>query len=149
MRIQTLSIEECVDFLRDRSLGRLACSHLDQPYVVPIHFALEPERRRIYAFSSVGQKIEWMRKNPAVCIEIDDVTDKDHWTTVLVFGRYRELERRPEDAEERRIAGQLLQKRPEWWLPAAGKVVDYEHPDVVLYSIDGVRFTGRRVDRAV
>ena len=149
MRIHALSNEECVDFLRDRSLGRLACSHLDQPYIVPIHFAFEPERRRIYAFSSVGQKIEWMRQNPAVCVEVDDIPDKDHWTTVLVFGRYRELERRTEDAEERRVAGQLLQKRPEWWLPAAGKVTDYEHPDVVLYSIDADRFTGRRVDRGV
>jgi hypothetical protein len=149
MRIHTLSTEECVDFLRSRSLGQLACSHRNQPYIVPIHFSFEPERRRIYAFSSVGQKIEWMRQNPAVCLEIDDIKDKEHWTTVLVFGRYRELQRGQENAEERRVAGELLQKRPEWWLPAVGKVGDYEHPDVVLYSIDAERFSGRRVARPV
>jgi nitroimidazol reductase NimA-like FMN-containing flavoprotein (pyridoxamine 5'-phosphate oxidase superfamily) len=147
MRIHTLTVEECVDFLRDRALGQLACSHQNQPYIVPIHFAFDPERRRVYAFSSVGQKIKWMRENPAVCLEIDDIRDKDHWTTVLVFGRYRELQRGPAHAEERHLAVQLLQKRPEWWLPAAGKVADYEHPDVVLYSIDAGRFSGRRVAR--
>ena len=90
-----------------------------------------------------------MRENTAVCLEIDDISDKHHWTTALVFGRYRELLRRPQDAEERRTAGNLLQQRPEWWLPATGKVADYEHPDVVLYSIDAERFSGRRVSPPV
>jgi nitroimidazol reductase NimA-like FMN-containing flavoprotein (pyridoxamine 5'-phosphate oxidase superfamily) len=66
-----------------------------------------------------------------------------------VFGRYRELQRRREDAKERRAAVDLLEKRPEWWLPAAGKIADYEHPDVVLYSVDAERFSGRRVARPV
>ena len=113
MRIHALSTEECVDFLRDRSLGRLACSHLDQPYIVPIHFAFEPERRRIYAFSSVGQKVEWMRQNPAVCVEVDDIKDKDHWTTVLVFGRYRELRASSrKNAEERRVSRTTAAETP-------------------------------------
>ena len=149
MRSHTLSTEECVDFLQDRTFGQLACSYRDQPYIVPIYFSFGSDWRRFYAFSTVGQKIEWMRQNPAVCLAIDDITDRDRWTTVLVFGRYRELRREPEDAEERRVAGGLLQKRPQWWLPAAGKVADFEHPDVVLYSIDAERFSGRRAMRPV
>jgi len=147
MRIHTLSTEECVDFLQDRTFGQLACSYRDQPYIVPIYFSFGSDCRRFYAFSTVGQKIEWMRQNPAVCLAIDDITDRDRWTTVLVFGRYRELRREPDHAEERRVACGLLQKRPQWWLPAAGKVADYEHPDVVLYSIDAERFSGRRATR--
>ena len=145
MRIHTLSTEECV--LPAGPFARPAGLLVpNQPYIVPIYFSFGPDRRRVYTFSSVGQKIEWMRQNPAVCLAIDDIRDKDHWTTVLVFGRYRELRRGQEHAEERRVACELLRKRPQWWLPAAGKVADYEHPDVVLYSVDADRFTGRPVE---
>jgi nitroimidazol reductase NimA-like FMN-containing flavoprotein (pyridoxamine 5'-phosphate oxidase superfamily) len=88
-----------------------------------------------------------MRENPAVCLEVDEIRDKDHWTTVLVFGRYRELHRRNEDAEDRRSAEQLFERRHEWWLPAAGKLGDQEPSDIVLYSIDVDSLTGRRAQR--
>ena len=61
-----------------------------QPDVVPIYFSFDREELCVYAFSTVGQKIEWMRNNPKVCLEVEDITDKDHWTTVIVIGRYAE-----------------------------------------------------------
>jgi nitroimidazol reductase NimA-like FMN-containing flavoprotein (pyridoxamine 5'-phosphate oxidase superfamily) len=41
----------------------------------------------LYAFSTIGQKVECMRENPKVCLEIEEIADKNHWTTVLVIGR--------------------------------------------------------------
>jgi nitroimidazol reductase NimA-like FMN-containing flavoprotein (pyridoxamine 5'-phosphate oxidase superfamily) len=128
-------------------VGRLACALFNQPYIVPVHFSFDAERSCVYAFSTVGQKIEWMRKNPSVCLEVDEIADRNHWTTVLVFGRYHEIQRRPEDAEERRRAEQLFQLRHEWWLPGAGKVPSQDHHEMVIYRIDIDRLTGRRVAR--
>jgi uncharacterized protein len=148
MLIHELNPNECAEFLSRSSVGRLGCALINQPYIVPIHFSFDAERSCLYAFSTVGQKIEWMRKNPKVCLEVEEIADKNLWTTVLVFGRYHEIERRPEDAEVRRRAEQLFQLRQEWWLPGAGKVLSQEqHHAMVLYRIEIDRLTGRRVVR--
>ena len=148
MRINELSRAECEEILTRCDLGRLGCARENQPYIVPIHFSFDPPGTCLYAFSTVGQKIDWMRENPKVCVEVDDVTDKNHWTTVLVFGRYQELRDSPTEKAARDSALELFSKRPEWWLPAAGKVGPREHYAMVIYRIQIDRLTGRRAARA-
>ena len=121
MLIHELTADECADVLSRTDLGRLGCCRFGQPYIVPIHFSFDREELCAYAFSTVGQKIEWMRNNPKVCLEVEDITDKDHWTTVLVIGRYDEIGPDPDGTEARRRAERLLQQRREWWLPGAAK----------------------------
>jgi uncharacterized protein len=148
MLIHDLTADECTDVLNRTNVGRLACSRADQPYVVPIHFSFDPERHCIYSFSAIGQKIRWMRDNPKVCLELDDIADKDHWTTVVVIGRYEEIHHAANHADARQRAERLFQQRPEWWLPAAAKVAgSSEHPDIVVYRIAIDRLTGRRASR--
>jgi len=147
MLIHELNPHECREVLRRCDLGHLGCVRFDQPYVVPIHFSFDWDRNCVYSFSAVGQKILWMRENPKVCLEVEDIRDADHWTTVLAIGRYEEIHQHPEHAETRRRAEQLFLQRRAWWLPAAGKVEGREHPDVVIYRIQIDRLTGRRVMR--
>jgi nitroimidazol reductase NimA-like FMN-containing flavoprotein (pyridoxamine 5'-phosphate oxidase superfamily) len=101
----------------------------------------------VRVFSTVGQKIDWMRQNPKVCVEIEDVADKNHWTTVLAFVRYEEMGDSPVDRAAHKAAEQLFSKRPEWWLPAAAKVGSHEHHAMVIYRIQIDRMTGRRASR--
>ena len=149
MLIHELTQVECADVLRRSYLGRLACSRYDQPYIIPIHFAFDEPHHCVYAFSMIGQKIEWMRENPKVCLEIEEVSDKDHWTTVIAMGRYEEILQSEEEADARRTAERLFQQRPEWWLPAAGRLVSREHEAVVVYRVQLDRVTGRRAAREV
>jgi uncharacterized protein len=144
MLIHELSTDECADVLRRIPLGRLGCARFNQPYIVPIHFSFDAERQCLYAFSTIGQKVEWMRENPKVCLEVEEIGDRDRWTTVLVIGRYEEIHQAPEEAEARRRAGQLFQQRREWWLPGAGKLPAQEHHEIVVYRIKIDRMTGRR-----
>ena len=144
MLIHELTSDECADFLCRTNLGRLGCCRFGQPYIVPIHFSFDREELCIYAFSTVGQKIEWMRNNPKVCLEVEDITDKDHWTTVIVIGRYAEIGQDPDDLDARHRAEQLFQQRREWWLPGAGKTTSGERARIVLYRIEVDRLTGRR-----
>ena len=69
--------------------GRLACAHQNQPYIVPIYFAYEPDH--LYGFATLGRKVEWMRSNPLVCVQVDDVISHFRWSSVIVLGRYEEL----------------------------------------------------------
>ena len=99
MLIHELTAAECHEVLRRSHTGRVACCRDDHPYIVPISFDFDGEH--LYSFATLGQKIVWMRANPNVCVEVSEIVDRFHWTTVLVFGRYEEL-REPVDHEPAR-----------------------------------------------
>jgi nitroimidazol reductase NimA-like FMN-containing flavoprotein (pyridoxamine 5'-phosphate oxidase superfamily) len=131
MVIHELSHEECLAFLGRANQGRLGCSRAAQPYVVPFFFYLD----------ETGAK---------VCVEADEIVDQHNWTSVLVFGRYQELQPdSDEDADERRRAHQLFQQRSEWWLPGLGKLTSGdEHHTPIVFRIFIDKLTGRRAGRA-
>jgi len=145
MVIHELTRSECLEILGRIQLGRLACCRDDHPYIVPISFNFDGEH--LYSFATLGQKIVWMRANPNVCVEVDDIEDRFHWTTVLVFGRYEELRSPVEHEQARERARHLFEKREEWWQPAAAKAGDPEHHVPLVYRIVISKITGRRADR--
>ena len=147
MLIHELSPTECADVLERNDLGRLACCHAEQPYIVPIHFSFDRERGCVYSFSTVGQKVLWMRSNPRICLEVEDITSRHHWETVLIYGRYEEIQDSPEEAEARVRAQERFERRPEWWLPAAARVGSRQPHAVVVYRIQIEKVTGRRAAR--
>ena len=116
MQIVEMTAKDCREILTRISVGRLGCSREDQPYVVPIYFVYVPDH--LYGFATEGQKIDWMRTNPKVCVEIDEITDHFQWMSVVLCGRYRELPDMPLYAEERDQARKLLETRSLWWQTA-------------------------------
>jgi Predicted flavin-nucleotide-binding protein len=89
--------------------GRLACVANNRPYIVPIYFSYDAER--LYCFSTLGQKIEWMRENPLVCIEVDEVLAHDNWRSVVAMGHYLEFSNASKDAKGREYVRSLIEKR--------------------------------------
>lgn len=149
MLIHDLTPDDCVAIFTGNHVGHLACVNHDQPCIVPIHFSFDADHRCAYGVSTVGQKIEWMRANPRVCLEVEDIADKNHWQTVVAFGSYEELGNGPEDAKARERCQHLFQERPEWWLPATAQRLTRELRPVVLYRIRIDRMSGRRAARSV
>jgi len=101
----------------------------------------------LYSFSTVGQKIEWMRANPLVCVEADEVVSPEEWVSVIVFGRYEELPDTPEWQSARIVAHTLLKRNAVWWEPAYVKTILHgtQRPLVpVFYRIHGLQITGHR-----
>jgi nitroimidazol reductase NimA-like FMN-containing flavoprotein (pyridoxamine 5'-phosphate oxidase superfamily) len=115
MLIDAMTKQECREVLAHVSFGRLACSLRDQPYVVPVCLACEPDN--IYVSSNPGKKIEWMRANPRVIIQVDEIADQSRWASVIVNGWYEELHE-IQYAAEREHARRLLEKRSLRWLDA-------------------------------
>jgi nitroimidazol reductase NimA-like FMN-containing flavoprotein (pyridoxamine 5'-phosphate oxidase superfamily) len=145
MRVHELTVVECRNVLYRARHGRLACARDEQPYVVPFFFYLDPAEDFLYSFSIMGQKVEWMRLNPKVCVEVDEVVDRDNWTVVVAFGRYQELDDSPAHADARLRANELLQFHAAWWLPGGLKPESaHEHRTPLLYRIEIVQLTGRR-----
>jgi hypothetical protein len=148
MLITELTIDECRAILKGTNLGRLACVRYSQPYIVPIYFDFSDDN--LYSFATVGKKIQWMRTNPRVCVEVDDITDQFNWTTVVVEGRYEELTKAPAHEAARKRAYALFQSRPDWWYPAGGKThKSRSSPDraPVIYRIQIESVSGREAAR--
>jgi uncharacterized protein len=118
MTIADIAEDQCRAVLARGSIGRLGCCFNSQPYVVPVYFAFADDS--IYVFSTFGQKIEWMRSNPAVCLQVDEITSKSEWVSVIVDGKYDEL-RDPQRSAERAHAREVLEKRHRWWLNAVAE----------------------------
>ncbi|HVM94305.1 MAG TPA: pyridoxamine 5'-phosphate oxidase family protein [Terriglobales bacterium] len=118
MEIKEISERECRDILERASMARLGCSQNDQPYVVPIYITCDGDN--IYIFSTVGKKIEWMRANPRVCLQVDEISAPSDWASVIVNGHYEELPE-PQHSEERAHARKLVEQHHGWWLNALGE----------------------------
>ncbi len=145
MIVREMSGAECRDLLARVDYGRLATVHQNQPYIVPIYFAYEGEY--LYGFTTPGRKVEWMRANPLVCVEVDDVMSHFHWSSVVVLGHYEELPDTPTYRGVRLEAQVRLEKRVLWWQTAyaAGQVRGEFHPaDALFYRIRIDEVTGRR-----
>ena len=116
MLVKDIPVKECQELLTHIGFGRLGCARNNRSYVVPIYFAYEPDH--LYGFSTLGKKIEWMRLNPRVCVEVDEITSHTSWTSIILDGRYEELPDTPEYRSERDQAQKLLEKRFMWWQTA-------------------------------
>ena len=133
MQIRELTTDECKEMLQATNLGRLACVRYNRPYIVPVYFDYYEDA--LYSFATLGKKIQWMRTNPRVCVEIDEIVDRFNWTTVVVKGHYEELTKSPAHQAARKRAYALFETRPDWWYPAAGKTRSSEIRTPVIYRI--------------
>ncbi len=145
MLIEELTEEASLGVLARTSLGRIACAQGAQPYIVPLYFTYDHEY--LYSFSTVGQKIEWMRANPLVCVETDELESPQQWLSVIVLGLYEELPDTPAYQQKRAAAQYLLQKRAMWWEVGCAKTILHgiQRPLVpVFYRIHIVQISGHR-----
>jgi uncharacterized protein len=145
MQITEVSPDDCRHLLARLGFGRLACVHDNQPYIVPIYFAYEADY--LYGFATLGRKVEWMRSNPRVCVEVDEVISHFRWSSVVVIGRYEELPDTPKYAGLRFQAQVRLERRALWWQTAYVASQVRGEPDsakAVFYCIHVEEMTGRR-----
>jgi uncharacterized protein len=143
--IQELTRQASLDFLARMSLARLACTQGTQPYIVPIYFAYHDNC--LHSFSTVGQKIEWMRANPLVCVQVDEVVSSQQWVSVIVFGRFEELPDSSEWGSARALTHELLQRKAKWWEPGYVKTIVAGTQRAlmpVFYRIHIAQITGHR-----
>lgn len=87
--LKELSQAEIEQLLNAASVGHLGCHHRGETYVVPLTFVYEDGR--IFSHSIEGKKLEMMRANPHVCLQVEDVRSLFDWRSAIVWGRFQEL----------------------------------------------------------
>ncbi|MCX7304761.1 MAG: pyridoxamine 5'-phosphate oxidase family protein [Hyphomicrobiales bacterium] len=142
MVIEEMPEQDCLAVLKAARMAHLACAKDGRPYIVPITIAVA--EHSIYSFSLPGQKIEWMRANPHVCLQVDDFGKGGGWKSVVVNGAFVELPDRIGSKLEREHAWSLLSAHANWWEPGALKpVTSAIPPQHLFYKITIDTMTGR------
>ena len=132
-----LSEDEALDLISRGAVGRLGCIDQDEPYVVPINYLLE--ERSIYSHSLPGRKLDAMRSQPRVCLQVDLVDDDLHWRSAIAFGRFEEI--RGQGARQT-VLGKLLARFPRLTPVESMIVQDAAAPDSIVFRIVVDRITG-------
>lgn len=180
MYIDEMSREECLRVLAHAPVARLACASENQPYVVPVYLAYCQSADGddyLYGFTTLGRKVTWMRANPQVCVEVDEISCRSQWVSVVAFGQFEEIPniheqvcgRAPERSSlaglnlgdaptlepenEQLFAHKLLEARAMWWEPASTVRAGIDNPErpnhilPVFYKIRLADVTGYRARR--
>lgn len=148
MFIREMTTGECLNIVAQSKLGRLGCAYQNQPYVVPICFVCQDSY--LYGFTTLGRKVEWMRTNPLVCVELDQINESDQWVSIVILGRFEEL---PDTGDWKHVlvrAHELLKQHAGWWEPAWAARSDRsaDQPlDYIFYRIHIDQITGREATR--
>jgi uncharacterized protein len=89
MSIGKLGKTDALAILRKGTLGRLGCIAADWPYVVPVNYYFDGEN--IYIHTLPGKKLDALRANPRVCLQVDEIKDSYNWRSVIAYGTFEEV----------------------------------------------------------
>lgn len=87
--LSELTPEEIDHMLTSQFFGRIGCAGEGRVLIVPVGYYYDGHS--IYGLTREGTKVQLLRQNPAVCFEIDEVVDANHWRSVVVEGTFEEL----------------------------------------------------------
>jgi nitroimidazol reductase NimA-like FMN-containing flavoprotein (pyridoxamine 5'-phosphate oxidase superfamily) len=77
--------------LENNYIGHLGYIYQNRPYVVPLTYSYDKESNAIICYSGEGHKIDAMRKNSIVSIQVADIESDTKWKSVLVHGSFKQL----------------------------------------------------------
>ena len=78
--------------LRNNYLGHLAYLWQGKPHVIPITYYFDPADNTIISYTSEGHKIDAMRKNNSVTVQVEEIQSMFNWESAMVHGTFEELE---------------------------------------------------------
>lgn len=84
-----LTYDQCLEVLKEGHYGHLAYCLGDQPFVVPVTCVFY--EGALYSYTQEGHKIDVMRKNPQVCLQMENVKNGHEWQSVACQGTFEEV----------------------------------------------------------
>lgn len=143
MIVRDLTPEEITAVLQKQCYAHLGFLDTQSTInVLPITYVYDDNC--LYSFSGEGGKLQAMRQNPNVCLQIEHLQEPDSWQSVQVWGKYVELERGAWNAVEKLIES--------FWEHHDKEEVIYtplrdfhrgEQGDNIVYKIEIERTTGK------
>jgi nitroimidazol reductase NimA-like FMN-containing flavoprotein (pyridoxamine 5'-phosphate oxidase superfamily) len=89
--IKNLDENSALEFLAGRKFGHLGCVlETGDPLVVPVNYLYQ--NQWIYIHSLPGQKLDALRANPKVCLQVEQIETACRWQSVIASGEFEEVE---------------------------------------------------------
>ncbi len=105
--IKQMGEREARELLQKEVLGRLGCNIDGAPYVLPINYIYEDGL--VLVHSLPGLKIDAMRENPRVCLQVDEIKDAYHWRSVIAWGEFEEI---TDEQQKERALVEMFKRLP-------------------------------------
>ncbi len=141
--------KENLSLLNENYIGHLAFIADDRPFTIPITYYYD-QKDAILAYSSEGHKIEAMRKNANVSLQVNEIINVDQWRSVLVHGTFEEMHGAEakfilhEFAEGvKRVISKKENKKPQFISEFTSDV--YSTGVTVVYRIKISKMTGKKM----
>ncbi len=141
LKVEDMSPAEMHALLQRESFGHLGCARDNRPYVVPMNYGYDG--KDLYFFTTEGMKTRFIHANPQVCLQVEEITDKTHWKSVMVSGVANEITAN----EEMQRAMKIITERNPSLTPAISATeVDSmgRAVDIALYRITPEVIDGRQ-----
>jgi len=141
LKVEDMAPAEMHALLQRESFGHLGCARDGRPYVVPMHYAYDG--KELYFFTTEGMKTQFIEANPKVCLQVEEITDRTHWRSVMVIGQAEQVT----NAEETQRAMKLITERNPSLTPAisAMQVDTWDRAvDIALYRVNRELIDGRK-----
>lgn len=144
--ITDLLPEQIEILLHTQTFAHLGCHAGGKTYVVPITYVYD--QGYVYCHTNPGRKIDMMRENPEICLEIDQVEGLSSWRSVIAWGRFEELagtdEARALDLIFRRLGPSATEAKA---IPTPADDVSETMAKVKLRATKGVTFRVKLVEK--
>ena len=76
--------------LENNYIGQLGYIYNKRPYVIPITYYYDRVNHAIICYSGDGHKMNAMRKNNAVSLQVVEIETIDNWRSILVHGVFEQ-----------------------------------------------------------
>ena len=96
-----LNEEQIEHVLTTNVIGRIGCYADEKIYIVPVTYLYD--EGCLLGHTIRGMKTKMLEKNPKCCFEVDVMQDMSNWQSVILWGKFEELE-----GEEAKSAMQKL-----------------------------------------
>lgn len=86
------------ELLKERKFGHLGCTlESGEPYVVPVNYLFLDGK--IYIHTLPGEKLDALRANGKVCLQVEKIENGCRWQSAIVSGEFQEVKRTNEKAK--------------------------------------------------
>ncbi len=90
--INILKDKDCIQLLENNYIGHMAYIYRKRPFIAPITYFFDKENNFIIGYSAEGHKINALRKNKQVALEVSEIESVNDWNSIVVHGTFEEVD---------------------------------------------------------
>ena len=83
--------KDCIQILNNNYIAHLAYIYNNAPFIIPITYYFDQNENIIISYSDEGHKINALRINPFVALQLDEINSINNWKSIQIIGEFEEL----------------------------------------------------------